>query len=149
MNASELGRLEQLAQLIDTGKLRVPIQRSYPLEQTGNALTDLQSQYTEGKDGPGSEPQPGGDRSPSVARKCPGLVVASWRAARSALSAGLLPDALAHRRLAEPERRLRPPAAGGVVDNQGLRLPLAAPYRGAARPCHGSHQGVNFRTSDE
>jgi NADPH2:quinone reductase len=49
MNASEPARFEQLAQLIDTGKLRVPIQRTYPLEQTSNALTDLQTQHTQGK----------------------------------------------------------------------------------------------------
>jgi len=49
MNASELARFEQLAELIDTGKLRVPIQRSYPLEQVGEAFADLQTQHTQGK----------------------------------------------------------------------------------------------------
>ena len=49
MNLSEPARFEQLAQLIDTGKLRVPIQREYPLEQTGDALNDLQDQHTQGK----------------------------------------------------------------------------------------------------
>ena len=49
MNLSEPARFEQLAQLIDTGKLRVPIQREYPLEQTGDALNDLQNQHTQGK----------------------------------------------------------------------------------------------------
>ena len=49
MNLSEPARFEQLARLIDTGKLRVPIQREYPLEQTADALNDLQNQHTQGK----------------------------------------------------------------------------------------------------
>lgn len=49
MNASEPARFEQLARLIDSGKLRVPIQRTYPLEQTGDALNDLQNHHTQGK----------------------------------------------------------------------------------------------------
>lgn len=49
MNLSEPARFEQLAQLIDTAKLRVPIQRTYPLEQIADALNDLQNQHTQGK----------------------------------------------------------------------------------------------------
>ena len=49
MNISEPARFEQLAQLIDTGRLRVPIQRQYPLEKTGDALSDLLNQHTQGK----------------------------------------------------------------------------------------------------
>ena len=49
MNASESARFEQLAQLIDTGKLRVPIQCTYPLEHTSDALNHLRNQHTQGK----------------------------------------------------------------------------------------------------
>lgn len=41
--------LEQLAQLLDAGTLRVPIQHTYPLEQTGTALEALASTHTQGK----------------------------------------------------------------------------------------------------
>jgi NADPH:quinone reductase len=41
--------LERVAQLLDTGALRVPIQRSYPLEQAGTALEDLATKHTQGK----------------------------------------------------------------------------------------------------
>jgi NADPH2:quinone reductase len=49
MNASEPARLQQLAGLIDAGTLRVPVQRSYPLAQVGQAFADLQAQHTQGK----------------------------------------------------------------------------------------------------
>ncbi|MBO0747648.1 MAG: NADP-dependent oxidoreductase [Acidimicrobiaceae bacterium] len=45
----ERAELEQLARLLDNGKLRVPIQRSYPLEEAGAALTDLPGTHTQGK----------------------------------------------------------------------------------------------------
>jgi NADPH:quinone reductase-like Zn-dependent oxidoreductase len=38
-----------VAELIDEGKLRVPIQRTYALEQAGDALRDLGSSHTQGK----------------------------------------------------------------------------------------------------
>jgi NADPH:quinone reductase len=41
--------LARLADAIDAGTLRVPIQRSYPLEQAGDALAALQATHTQGK----------------------------------------------------------------------------------------------------
>jgi NADPH:quinone reductase-like Zn-dependent oxidoreductase len=44
--AEQLGRL---AGLLADGTLTVPIQASYPLAQTGQALADLTGQHTQGK----------------------------------------------------------------------------------------------------
>jgi NADPH2:quinone reductase len=41
--------LKRLAELLDAGTLRVPIQRSYPLEQAGDALHALPTTHTQGK----------------------------------------------------------------------------------------------------
>jgi len=41
--------LERLAQLLDAGALRVPIQHTYPLEQAGTALDALPTTHTQGK----------------------------------------------------------------------------------------------------
>jgi NADPH2:quinone reductase len=41
--------LERLAELLDAGTLRVPIQRSYALEQAGEALQALPAEHTQGK----------------------------------------------------------------------------------------------------
>jgi NADPH:quinone reductase-like Zn-dependent oxidoreductase len=41
--------LERLAGLLDAGTLRVSIQRSYPLEQAGDALQSLPAEHTQGK----------------------------------------------------------------------------------------------------
>ena len=41
--------LERLAALLDAGTLRVPIQRSYPLERAGDALEALTRTHTQGK----------------------------------------------------------------------------------------------------
>jgi NADPH:quinone reductase-like Zn-dependent oxidoreductase len=41
--------LQRLAELLDTGTLRVPIQRSYRLEQAGEALQALPTTHTRGK----------------------------------------------------------------------------------------------------
>jgi NADPH:quinone reductase-like Zn-dependent oxidoreductase len=41
--------LERLAALLEDGSLRVPIQRSYPLEQAGDALQALPATHTQGK----------------------------------------------------------------------------------------------------
>jgi NADPH:quinone reductase-like Zn-dependent oxidoreductase len=41
--------LERLAGLLDSGTLRVPIQRTYPLEQAGEALQALPGTHTVGK----------------------------------------------------------------------------------------------------
>jgi NADPH2:quinone reductase len=41
--------LERLAQLLDTGALRVHIQHTYPLEQAGTALDALPGAHTQGK----------------------------------------------------------------------------------------------------
>jgi NADPH2:quinone reductase len=41
--------LRRLADLLDTGKLRVPIQRSYVLEEAGEALHTLPATHTQGK----------------------------------------------------------------------------------------------------
>ena len=42
-------KLERLGKLLDAGTLRVPIQRSYRLEQAGDALAALQATHTQGK----------------------------------------------------------------------------------------------------
>jgi len=41
--------LRRLAELLDAGTLRVPIQRSYPLKQAGDALQALPTTHTQGK----------------------------------------------------------------------------------------------------
>jgi NADPH:quinone reductase len=41
--------LQRLAELLDDGTLRVPIQRRYPLEQAGEALQALPATHTQGK----------------------------------------------------------------------------------------------------
>jgi NADPH:quinone reductase len=41
--------LQRLAELLDTGRLRVPIQHSYRLEQAGDALQELPTTHTQGK----------------------------------------------------------------------------------------------------
>jgi NADPH:quinone reductase len=46
--STENGALERLATLLTDG-LTVPIQRTYPLEQAGEALTDLPAKHTQGK----------------------------------------------------------------------------------------------------
>ena len=47
--SAEGGALEELARLLEEGALRVPIQRTYPLEEAGTALADLPSKHTQGK----------------------------------------------------------------------------------------------------
>jgi NADPH2:quinone reductase len=47
--SAEDGHLEELARLLEDGALRVPIQRTYPLEEAGSALSDLQAKHTQGK----------------------------------------------------------------------------------------------------
>lgn len=49
MASPTTANLERLAQLLEAGALRVPIQRSYPLEQAGTALEDLATKHTQGK----------------------------------------------------------------------------------------------------
>jgi NADPH2:quinone reductase len=46
---TEGGSIERLAQLLADGALRVPVQRTYSLEEAGAALSDLQSKHTQGK----------------------------------------------------------------------------------------------------
>jgi NADPH:quinone reductase-like Zn-dependent oxidoreductase len=41
--------LTRLDELLDTGALRVPIQRSHALEQAGDALAALPTTHTQGK----------------------------------------------------------------------------------------------------
>ena len=41
--------LQRLAELIDNGTVRVPIKRSYPLEQAAEAMQNLQTSHTQGK----------------------------------------------------------------------------------------------------
>jgi NADPH:quinone reductase-like Zn-dependent oxidoreductase len=41
--------LQRLAELLDNGTLRVPIQRSYRLEEAGDALRALPTTHTQGK----------------------------------------------------------------------------------------------------
>jgi NADPH:quinone reductase-like Zn-dependent oxidoreductase len=47
--STEGGALEQLAHLLEEGALRVPIQRTYPLDEAGAALADLPAKHTQGK----------------------------------------------------------------------------------------------------
>jgi NADPH:quinone reductase-like Zn-dependent oxidoreductase len=47
--SAEGGALDELAQLLEEGALRVPIQRTYPLEDAGTALADLPGKHTQGK----------------------------------------------------------------------------------------------------
>jgi NADPH:quinone reductase len=47
--SAEGGALEELAQLLEEGALRVPIQRTYALEEAGTALADLPGKHTQGK----------------------------------------------------------------------------------------------------
>jgi NADPH2:quinone reductase len=47
--SGEGGALERLGGLLEEGVLRVPIQRTYPLEEAGTALTDLPAKHTQGK----------------------------------------------------------------------------------------------------
>ena len=47
--STEDGALEELGRLLSDGALRVPIQRTYPLEEAGTALSDLQAKHTQGK----------------------------------------------------------------------------------------------------
>ena len=47
--STEGGALEELARLLEEGALRVPIQRTYPLEEAGTALADLLGKHTQGK----------------------------------------------------------------------------------------------------
>lgn len=42
-------KLQRLAELLDTGALRVPIERSYQLEQAGEALHQLPTTHSQGK----------------------------------------------------------------------------------------------------
>jgi NADPH2:quinone reductase len=49
MAMSTTSNLERVAQLLEAGALRVPIQRSYPLEQAGTALEDQATTHTQGK----------------------------------------------------------------------------------------------------
>jgi NADPH:quinone reductase len=44
-------QLERIAELLDAGTLRVPIQRSYPLESAGDAIAALLTTHTQGKVG--------------------------------------------------------------------------------------------------
>ena len=41
--------LDRLAELLDSGKLRIPIQDTYPLERAAEALEDVASTHTQGK----------------------------------------------------------------------------------------------------
>ncbi len=43
------GALDELGRLLADGALSVPIQRTYPLEEAGAALSDLQAKHTQGK----------------------------------------------------------------------------------------------------
>ena len=51
MAVSSVENIRRLAELLDAGTIRVPIQRSYPLERAGEALESLQAQHTQGKVG--------------------------------------------------------------------------------------------------
>ena len=46
---SSPANLQRLGELLAAGRLRVPIQRSYPLEQVGEALQALPTSHTQGK----------------------------------------------------------------------------------------------------
>lgn len=47
--SAENGALKRLAQLLADGSLRVPIQRTYDLDEAGKALSDLPGEHTQGK----------------------------------------------------------------------------------------------------
>jgi NADPH:quinone reductase-like Zn-dependent oxidoreductase len=49
MAAPDPAALDRLAELLDAGTIRVPIQRSYGLEQAGEALAALPTTHTQGK----------------------------------------------------------------------------------------------------
>jgi NADPH2:quinone reductase len=49
MAQSTPANLERLARLLESGALRVPIQRSYPLEEAGEGLQALPATHTQGK----------------------------------------------------------------------------------------------------
>ena len=49
MAESAPANLERLAALLDSGALRVPLERSYPLEQAAAALETLSTTHTQGK----------------------------------------------------------------------------------------------------
>ncbi|MET0799785.1 MAG: NADP-dependent oxidoreductase [Actinomycetota bacterium] len=51
MGVSSVENIRRLAELLDAGTIRVPIQRSYPLERAGEALESLQAEHTQGKVG--------------------------------------------------------------------------------------------------
>jgi NADPH:quinone reductase-like Zn-dependent oxidoreductase len=48
MASPDVARLTKLAELVDSGELKVPIQRVYPFEEVESALRDFQ-QGTRGK----------------------------------------------------------------------------------------------------
>ena len=41
--------MERLGRLLDSGELRVPIQRTYPLERAGDAVDDFLGSHVQGK----------------------------------------------------------------------------------------------------
>jgi NADPH:quinone reductase-like Zn-dependent oxidoreductase len=49
MGTSDPGNAERLARLLEAGTVKVPIQRTFPLEQAGEALDALASTHTQGK----------------------------------------------------------------------------------------------------
>ena len=49
MAVSSPANLQRLGELLADSTLRVPIQRSYPLEQAGEALQALPTTHTQGK----------------------------------------------------------------------------------------------------
>jgi NADPH:quinone reductase and related Zn-dependent oxidoreductases len=49
MGSGDPGAVETLAKLLDDGALRVPIQRTYGLDEAGTALADLPAKHTQGK----------------------------------------------------------------------------------------------------
>ena len=49
MASSTTANLDRLAELLEAGTLRVPVQRTYPLERAGRALEDLTTAHTQGK----------------------------------------------------------------------------------------------------
>ncbi len=51
MGVSSVENIRRLAELLDAGTIRVPIQRSYPLERAGEAIESQQAEHTQGKVG--------------------------------------------------------------------------------------------------
>ena len=49
MAVPSTANLERVAALLEAGTLRVPLQRSYTLEQAGEALQALPATHTQGK----------------------------------------------------------------------------------------------------